>query len=237
MSDPLRVALVAEGPTDGVVIEGAIRAMLGDRSFVLTQLFPEARSAGGFGPLGSGWGGVYRWCHQATALGQGRLQGHALLFLAFDLIIFHLDADVAGCSYQDDGIDKLDEDLPLPCELPCPPASDTADALRMVLLSWLGESMLPDRAVICMPSKNTEAWVLAALFPNDRVMAIDLECFSTPETRFGQQNKATRIRKSTRDYLNRSKDFEAAWPRISSASGLTEAGRFRVEFLARVPRN
>ena len=44
MSDPLRIALVAEGPTDGVVIESALRAMLNDRPFVLNQIFPEDES-------------------------------------------------------------------------------------------------------------------------------------------------------------------------------------------------
>lgn len=58
MSDPLRIALVAEGPTDAVVIEAALRSMLGGRSFVLKQVFPEDSSA--FGPMGTGWVGVYQ---------------------------------------------------------------------------------------------------------------------------------------------------------------------------------
>lgn len=41
MSDPLRIALVAEGPTDAVVIEAALRSMLGGRPFVLKQVFPR----------------------------------------------------------------------------------------------------------------------------------------------------------------------------------------------------
>lgn len=53
----LRVALVAEGPTDAVVIEAALRALL-PRPFVLTQLQPEPTRP----KLGTGWGGVLRWC-------------------------------------------------------------------------------------------------------------------------------------------------------------------------------
>ena len=34
MSEPLRIALVAEGPTDAIVIKSAVRSILGERSFV-----------------------------------------------------------------------------------------------------------------------------------------------------------------------------------------------------------
>ena len=56
MSD-LRVALIAEGPTDAVVIGAALKALL-PRSFTLTQLQPEPTLP----KLGTGWGGVLRWC-------------------------------------------------------------------------------------------------------------------------------------------------------------------------------
>lgn len=52
MSD-LRVALIAEGPTDVVVIEAALKALL-PRSFVLAQLQPEPTRP----KMGTGWGGV-----------------------------------------------------------------------------------------------------------------------------------------------------------------------------------
>lgn len=57
MSD-LRIALVAEGPTDCIVIEAALNSFL-TRPFILTQLQPEDFQAlGGFGATGAGWGGV-----------------------------------------------------------------------------------------------------------------------------------------------------------------------------------
>ena len=71
MSDPLRIALVAEGPTDGVVVTAALRSFLGERVFVLNQIFPEGSNS--FGEMGTGWVGVYRWCHQAARRGGGRL--------------------------------------------------------------------------------------------------------------------------------------------------------------------
>ncbi len=77
MSNPLRIALVAEGPTDAVVIEATLRAMLGERSFLLKQVFPEDSSA--FGAMGTGWVGVYKWCHAAATRGNGSLSGDRLI--------------------------------------------------------------------------------------------------------------------------------------------------------------
>lgn len=48
----LRIALVAEGPTDYVLIEAALKAVLGKQTFVLTQLQPEVTSPS----FGGGWG-------------------------------------------------------------------------------------------------------------------------------------------------------------------------------------
>jgi hypothetical protein len=61
---------------------------------MLTQLQPEGPVS--FGTIGSGWVGVYRWCHQSAERGAGRLSGDQLLFRNYDMLILHLDADVAG---------------------------------------------------------------------------------------------------------------------------------------------
>jgi hypothetical protein len=233
MSDPLRIALVAEGPTDGVVIESALRAILESREFVLKQIFPEGSVV--FGPLGAGWGGVYRWCHQSSQRGNGLLREDALVFQNFDLLILHLDADVAGYEYQDDGITPTASDRALPCEQECPPPNATTDALRGVLLSWCGEITVPAKTVMCTPSKSTEAWVVAALFPSDRAVEEGVECYRNPESRLGQQNVNNRIRKRKRDYEQRSKHLELAWPNMASPENLTEAYRFQQDFLASVP--
>ena len=59
----LRIALVAEGETDKVVVGAAIAALVGDRSYVLRLLQPEDSLA--LGPVApftglksGGWGGV-----------------------------------------------------------------------------------------------------------------------------------------------------------------------------------
>jgi hypothetical protein len=233
MSDTLRVALVAEGPTDGVVIEAALRSILNERSFVLKQIFPEGSDS--FGELGTGWVGVYRWCHQSAKRGKGSLSGDGIVFHNFDVLILHLDADVAGFNYAEGALTPTGTDADLPCDKPCPPPSDTTNNLRAVLLSWCGQTLLPPRTVICMPSKNTEAWVVASLFPTDTAVKQGIECFADPEARLGQQSKAQRFRKKKRDYQQRADKLVAAWPRIAASRSLDEAHRFQSELLAAVP--
>ncbi|MBI4679364.1 MAG: hypothetical protein HY748_17450 [Elusimicrobia bacterium] len=229
-SEPLRVALVAEGPTDKIIIQAAISQLLGNRRFVLRQLQPEESVA--FGAKGTGgWGGVYYWCRQAVGRAGGALRDD-LLFLSFDLLVLHLDGDVAGGRYSDAGITEETGDLP--CVQPCPPASSTTDRLRAVLLRWAGETRIPPRTVLCTPSKSMEAWVLAALFPTDgAVVCGGLECLPDPEGRLGQQPKKIRVHKTVSDYRRRMADISKAWGNLRAS--LTEADRFSSEFLAAIP--
>jgi len=90
MSD-VRIALVAEGPTDKVVIEAALKALL-QRPFVLTLLHPEATRP----DLGAGWGGVFKWCYEFRQRGAAGFEADPILG-GFDLVIVHLDADGASC--------------------------------------------------------------------------------------------------------------------------------------------
>jgi hypothetical protein len=229
MSDPLRIALVAEGPTDGVVIESALKSMLEGRPFVLKQIFPEGSTS--FGELGTGWVGVYRWCRQSSRRGNGALSNDKLVFQNFDLLILHVDADVAGFDYADGAIRPEERDGVLPCLRPCPPPTDTTNALRPVLLSWCGETQTPARTVICMPSQSTEAWVVASLFPNDQAMQQGIECYPNAESRLGQQPNSGRIRKKKRDYEGRADALTDAWPDLVVPGALGEALRFQEEFL------
>ncbi len=97
MSELLRIAVVTEGPTDAVVLKAAIGAIVGDRPFMMTQLQPDDSVAllGSAGPHGGGWKGVGRWCLQTLERNGGRIHDD-LLFTQHDLLIIHLDADVAG---------------------------------------------------------------------------------------------------------------------------------------------
>lgn len=233
MSNTLQIALVAEGITDYVVINAAIESMLNGRSFILKLLQPEGSVAftgsGNAGLLGGGWKGVYQWCLQATDCG-GQLSYHPL-FINYDLLVLHLDADVAS-----ETPDSSTPDLNgvLPCGQPCPPASATTDALRTVMLSWVGETQIPPKTVRCTPSKSTEAWIMAIFFPNDKEMARKgYECHPKPESRLGQQPKNLRFSKNLADYEQRKLDIQTGW--AMAVNNLTEARRFQDDFFFAMP--
>lgn len=234
MSEPLRIGLVAEGITDKLVIQAAIKSLLGDRRFILRLLQPEESL-----PLelsatppsqGKGWGGVYLWCDGVRQRNGGRLDGD-LLFSGYDILVMHLDADVAGKKYSDYEIEDLVGDLP--CEEKCPPPAATTNRLRSVLLRWLGEPAAPAKTVLCTPSKSCETWVIAALFPDDPVMIRKgWECQPQPESRLGTKPKSVRVAKTKAGYEAVQEKITAAWPVLRAE--LSEAGRFSDDFVAAV---
>ena len=228
MSDPLRVAVAVEGPTDLIVLSAAVQSLLPDKDPVFQTLQPESSAV--FGPRGGGWSGVCRWCHQAADEGGGCVS-KSFVLESHDLLIVQVDADVAGMTYKSGKIE--DDTGDLPCEKPCPPASDTTDALRLVVLRWMGETATPSRLVLCTPSKSMEAWVMAALFPNNKVLARrGWECHANPEKQLPQQPKKQRIEKRISDYEAKKSEFHDTWPRVRRK--LTEANRFSVDLLAAV---
>ena len=170
MSEPLRIAMVVEGPTDFIVLDAVISSLLPDREIEFQSLQPEFSAAFQVqpGPTGLGWPGVYRWCAQVTNEAQGRVSDSSL-FAFHQILVVQVDADVAGMTYQNGWIDDPTGDLP--CEKPCPPPTATTDALRQVVLRWLGEPVAPVRCVLCTPSKSIETWVMAALFPGNKEVA------------------------------------------------------------------
>ena len=235
MSEPLRVAAAVEGPSDTVVLQAIVAALLPDREFELQTLQPEeSRAFGGetSSMTGTGWVGVYRWSRQAALEGGGSVSKSSAL-KSHDLVIVHVDADVAGKSYSSGGI----EDAPwddLPCEEPCPPVSNTTNALRMVVLKWLGEVQCPRRVVLCTPSKSIEAWMVAAVWPdNSVVQRSDWECRPNPGGQLGALPKARRFGKNPDDYGRKVGEVVRSWPSLTSR--LSEAKRFSTEFLRAVP--
>jgi hypothetical protein len=117
----------------------------------------------------------------------------------------------------------------------CPPASWTIDALRRVLLGWMGETVPPFKTVLCTPSKAIETWVLVALFPQNQFAAsADAECRANPGARLQAGPKARRLirsgKKDVRKYRESAIEIAEAWPRVRRRC--TEAERFSVEFLS-----
>lgn len=233
MSD-LRIALVAEGPTDRVVIEAALRSII-PRSFVLTQLQPDTSSniGGGFGPTGTGWAGVYSWCRQMAGVGVEPLEDNPILSV-YDLIIIHLDGGVAEETYGAGNIGDNPRD-----DLPCfdwPPESPdiVTDGLRAVLLGWLGQIDSGCKTIFCIPSYCTETWVAAALYGEvfEGYAATDIELFkdvyrfllSRPKPDRILTRKAGRVKKRKRLYQSRQDEIGRNWDRCSTLC--SQAGLF-----------
>ncbi len=148
--DPL-VGIIAEGPTDYLLLEAVIDALVPiEVDFRLLQ--PVMGVAGGFGANGAGWRGVRHFCQRDIV----ETTGSVARFLSavrprLDLLVIHLDADVANTNEID-------------CACPCPPASDTTASLRNVVLDQWLELAEPNPAiVIAVPAQATETWIVTAL--------------------------------------------------------------------------
>ncbi|MFN8010391.1 MAG: hypothetical protein U0P81_03205 [Holophagaceae bacterium] len=228
MSD-LRVALVAEGPTDEIIIQAALKALL-PRPFVLTLLQPEPKRP----KLGTGWGGVLRWCLDFATRGRAQFEDDPTL-QGFDLFVLHVDADVAEKRYADVSaeIAALAETRgwpTLPNMIQCPPASGSAEAMRSCLLAWAGMMAPGPRTVLCVPSKSVEAWLVAAAFDNGHQLLIGLECNLNVESQLRALPVAQRIRKTSRDYRARERTIVEAWSAVRRRCA--QAERFSAEVVA-----
>lgn len=214
----LRIALVAEGPTDYEVIQAALKAVMPD-PFVLTMLQPEPTQPA----MGSGWGGVLKWC---CAAGQrhGASLGSDPTLAGFDLLVIHLDADVARASYADCGAEAMRMATEkawgrLPCAAPCPPASDTCANLSAVLASWLAPAVAGAKAVLCLPAQSTGTWLAAAALPVGHALLDGAECDSTLESRLPLLPLEHRIRKTAREYRAHAGRVTANWAHVKALCG------------------
>jgi len=228
MSD-LRVALVAEGPTDAIVIEAALKALL-PRPFVLTQLQPESIRPW----LGEGWGGVLRWCRDFATRGYASFEMDSTM-PDFDLFVVHVDADVAEQSYRDVSEEIASTAIKrcwpnLPNKIPCPPPNGSANAVRACILSWTGMRVPGPKTVLCVPSKAVEAWVAAAAFRNDHASLTDLECNLNLARQLAALPKGQRIKKAPRQYRARAGAITSAWPVVRQRC--SQAERFSMDVLA-----
>lgn len=234
MSNPIRVAFVAEGPTDYVVLRAAVRALLGGRDFEPVPLKPEldeslrTKSA-------SGWGGVYFWCRQTVEQAGGPASSNPLFTFDDSLVVIQVDADIARRSYADYEITDAPTD-DLPCGEDCPPPSATTDALRAVMLGWLNETAVPPHTVLCTPSKSIETWVLVGLFPeNEQAVRANIECRWGLDVQLRKYGLIKGRQKLIEQYRANEESFRKAWPNVRAKC--SEAERFSQEFLALVPAN
>jgi hypothetical protein len=208
----IRVGIVAEGKSDWLALEELMRAVHPDIDFV--HLRPDmtlvSRSP-------HGWTGVRAWCQQEGARLEALLSG--VPGFPIHLLVIHVDCSMAH------NVEAL---------YPCPPARDTADALREILVrDWLGRPSLPGFVVLATPSRTTDAWIVAALEPpyfgNE-----PLECDDLAERELFRRRllrlRDGEIKKPDAKYRPLAENMAQALDRVCEVC--TEAARFRTEFAA-----
>ncbi|NDY58157.1 hypothetical protein G3N56_15585 [Desulfovibrio sulfodismutans] len=165
----LYIGLVSEGPTDTIIIQSALQAIL-DHPFVLSPIQPESPP----GQLGAGWSGVYRWCRQIASPNYYSLLQHPSLML-FNIIIIQVDADVAFSSYSSANIcDNINNDLP--CAEDWPPITRSIENLKLTISKWTHPTNHDKKTVLCIPSYCIETWLAVALFgKSDPILMSNIE--------------------------------------------------------------
>lgn len=224
----LRIAIVAEGRTDQVVLTAALRAICPEEP-IIRRLLPERlgrfeTTSADSAANEQGWCGVLQWCLRNRRIEGGAVEDNpALRVKPFDLLVLHLDADVAEAKYSyckkeiAEQAARL-EQLPAvdPSPAPCPPVGQIVHAVKRVLYSWLSPSIPGLRTIVCIPSKDIESWVAAAL-PKECNIGIDgdIECDPNVFSRLQLLPKGLRIRRKREgEYKKQSQRITESWPKV-----------------------
>lgn len=233
----MNIGTVVEGPTDRLVLETVLDKLCpGEHRYFALQP-PET-----FGETGTGWKGVCRWCREIW-----QREGSSLEKIisgdtgpALDLLVIHVDADIAREHDLQEGINT-----PVPnVEQPCPPAEATANQLKRVMARWLQRDDFPSQVILAIPAQDTENWTFAALFPDDDLCSRDdYECtragrdhpgYRLTLAKYGKRLRRTSgiIKKSACQYQQITPQIAAAWDTVRRIC--PQAERFTQDVLVRV---
>jgi hypothetical protein len=167
----LRIGVVAEGPTDQIVLRHLLTAYCRNVRPDITPVFkdlqpnPDGTSSGS--PEG-GWSQVYRWClnnpppaREALFIGRD-LFGSGLDNQKHDLILVHMDSDICEMIGASSSI------RPVPDATSSPERRGTF--IRKTLLEWLWpDDTTPDERHVPAPAVEViEAWLVAALSEDEQ---------------------------------------------------------------------
>lgn len=210
MTRSLRIGVVAEGPSDRVLISRLVERLFG-ADVEVRAIWPQEPLTPG---RPYGWRGVRSWCEEfgpQLDVFMNGVEGDEL-----DLMFVHVDCSMA----QHVGARR-----------PCPPARATADALRAEIRgAWLGLESLPETLVLVSPCQSAETWIRAAL---DTDPVSELECRDAEEIdRWFHRNRYLRIRdgqlkKPLRRYRPLVEKTSARWTEVKALC--SEARRFEDE--------
>lgn len=190
-----------------ILIQAVLDRLL-PHPYIPTYLQPSGYGSDHDPKNGEGWGGVMRWCREVARDPRSLADK--------DMIIVHLDADVASKKYADAGIDDwLANDLP--CEQACPPAQDTVTALEKVVTGWLGND-LPARLILCIPSRQSEAWLVPLIYQGKSNIECSKQVYSWLSTKeVGKLCRQDGTKKDTKAYRRYAKELTNGWDHVKSA--------------------
>ena len=206
----MRVGIVTEGPSDFRALSAVLESVVPGAE--MQHLWPETPAIG----RPTGWRGVKSWCLENGSRLEVLLRG--VPGREIDVLVVHVDCSMA---------DKPG------ARRPCPPARDTADALRAVVFQdWIGR-VAPCWLIVVTPAQTTDAWVVAALEPA-YTPTITLECDQAVENELVRRKllrrKGDEVKKPAAVYAGLVKQIV---DRLSTVRSLClEADRFCLESLA-----
>jgi len=169
----VKIGTVVEGPTDRLVLKAIIEKLCpGDHDYLDLQ---PADNGDSFGRTGTGWKGVRRFCFDVWQF-LGTDISTLITDYQIDLLIIHIDADIASGSDLQEGVTEPVGNV----QQPCPPILPTAQNLEKVIAKWLNIGIadkFPPEVILAIPAQDIENWLFAALFPDDELcQKPDYEC-------------------------------------------------------------
>jgi hypothetical protein len=206
----MRVGVVAEGPTEALLMEALLDSYFPGSE--VRRIQPDLTLAA---HLGAGWKGVRAWCRENGALLDAVMNGIAGDEL--NLLVIHADCSMAH------NVGAREE---------CPPASDTADALRQVIITdWLRVDEAPASVVLMTPSMTTDTWLfVGAGYAIDELEPI--ECSFEVEAALARRRdyrwRDGQVKKSGRAVAELAERAVRGWD--AARLQCTEASRFWTDF-------
>ncbi|MCB8977916.1 MAG: hypothetical protein H6657_10875 [Ardenticatenaceae bacterium] len=222
----MKIGTIVEGPTDRLLLKAVVDEIChGEHEYLDLQ---PADLGDSFGERGSGWKGVRRFCFDICQQLSESVSDFIIDF-QLDLLIIHIDADVALEEDLQEGAASIAKEL----LQPCPPITLTTMSLEEVVTKWLNlehASQLPSQVILAIPAQDSENWVFAALFPEDELcQRHDFECIhaSTEHqhpaylltlANYGRilRRKDGKIRKSRSSYRQVLPQVVDAWDKVCS---------------------
>ena len=202
-----RIGLVAEGPSEFAFMEALVTQVFGGAE--VRQIHPDATLVSAFG---NGWKGVRAWCRENGSRLETVMRG--IEGDELDVLVVHADCSMAH------NVDARH---------PCPPASNTADALQAVIITeWLGADECPSNVVIMTPAQSTDTWFFVGAGYGDNAAFDPLECSLAIEHELARLKhyrwKAGEVKKSRRASEHLASLTAAAWGTV--VGKCREAERF-----------